>query len=43
VRGAFRLNNIKVESDLHEYKNLLNAMAALFFTNHSMGTLGSFF
>ena len=43
VRGAFRLNNIKVESDLHEYKNLLNAMAALFFTNHSMSTLSTIF
>jgi len=43
VREAFRLNNIRVESDLHEYKNLLNAMAALFFTNHSISTLGTFF
>ena len=27
---------IKGEEDLHNYKNLLNAMAALFYTNHKM-------
>ena len=30
----FKLDVIKIESDLHYYKNLLNAMAALFYTNH---------
>jgi len=28
---------------LHKYKNLLNAMAALFFSNHSMENLGGLF
>ena len=43
IRARFNLAEIKQESDLHQYKNLLNAMAALFFTNHCMGTVGGFF
>lgn len=27
---------IKGEEDLHNYKNLLNSMAALFYTNHRL-------
>lgn len=34
IREQFKLHLIKDEEDLHNYKNLLNAMAALFFTNH---------
>ena len=34
VREQFKLDLIKDEEDLHNYKNLLNAMAALFYTNH---------
>lgn len=34
IRAQFKLNEIREESDLHQYKNLLNAMAALFYTNH---------
>ena len=36
VRNQFKLGLIEREEDLHRYKNLLNAMAALFFTNHKM-------
>ncbi len=36
VREQFNLDQIGCEEDLHEYKNLLNAMAALFYTNHRM-------
>jgi hypothetical protein len=36
IRKQFNLDNIRDESDLHNYKNLLNAMAALFYTNHRM-------
>ena len=34
IRQMFKLDLIREESDLHQYKNLLNAMAALFYTNH---------
>jgi len=40
---VFKLAEIREEHDLHKYKNLLNAMAALFFTNHSMSALGGCF
>lgn len=36
IKQKFKLNLIKDEEDLHNYKNLLNAMAALFYTNHKM-------
>ena len=36
VREKFQLEKIKKEEDLHNYKNLLNSMAALFYTNHKM-------
>ncbi len=36
IREQFKLDDITCEEDLHEYKNLLNAMAALFYTNHRM-------
>lgn len=36
VREKFQLEKIKNEDDLHNYKNLLNSMAALFYTNHKM-------
>ncbi len=36
IRSQFNLGNIKGEEDLHEYKNLLNSMAALFYTNHRL-------
>ncbi len=36
IREQFKLDQIGCEEDLHEYKNLLNAMAALFYTNHRM-------
>jgi predicted aconitase len=35
LRNKFKLDRIKQESDLQNYKNLLNAMAALFYANHS--------
>ena len=35
IRQRFKLHMIQDESDLHQYKNLLNAMAALFYTNHN--------
>ena len=34
IRSQFKLDLINTETDLHQYKNLLNAMAALFYTNH---------
>lgn len=34
IKEQFKLHLIKKESDLHNYKNLLNSMAALFYTNH---------
>jgi len=43
VRSQFKLQLIEREEDLHRYKNLLNAMAALFFTNHRMKDVTSFF
>lgn len=36
IKEKFKLHLIKDEEDLHNYKNLLNAMAALFYTNHKM-------
>ena len=39
IKQIFKLEQIKGESDLQEYKNLLNSMAALFYTNHRMGTV----
>jgi len=36
IRDQFKLHGITAESDLHNYKNLLNSMAALFYTNHRM-------
>lgn len=36
IKDQFKLHLIKDEDDLHNYKNLLNAMAALFYTNHKM-------
>lgn len=35
IRAMFKLDEINEEQDLHKYKNLLNAMAALFYTNHA--------
>lgn len=34
IRNRFKLHLIREEQDLQQYKNLLNAMAALFYTNH---------
>ena len=34
---------IEREEDLHRYKNLLNAMAALFYTNHRMKDVTNMF
>jgi hypothetical protein len=36
VQEQFKLHGIREETDLHNYKNLLNSMAALFYTNHRM-------
>jgi hypothetical protein len=36
VREQFKLHLIKDEEDLQNYKNLLNAMAAMFFSGHRM-------
>jgi fructose-bisphosphate aldolase class 1 len=43
IRKMFKLDLIREESDLHQYKNLLNAMAALFYTNHQMTDVGGMF
>lgn len=43
VRDQFKLQLIEREEDLRKYKNLLNAMAALFFTNHRMKDVMSLF
>ena len=43
MRARFKLQLIEKEEDLHRYKNLLNAMAALFYTNHRMKDVTSFF
>ena len=43
IRKMFKLDLIKEESDLHSYKNLLNAKAALFYTNHQMSDVGEAF
>lgn len=34
IKEIFKLGEVKSEADLHNYKNLLNSMAALFYTNH---------
>ena len=39
IKQKFKLFLIKDEEDLHNYKNLLNAMAALFYTNHKMNDI----
>lgn len=36
IKQQFKLELIKDEEDLQIYKNLLNAMAAFFFTSHRM-------
>ena len=43
IREIFKLKNIRGEQDLQEYKNLLNSMAALFYTNHRMTDVSQFF
>jgi hypothetical protein len=43
IRHIFKLEQIRGESDLQEHKNLLNSMAALFYTNHRMGTVTQLF
>lgn len=43
VKRQFKLDLIKDEEDLHNYKNLLNAMAALFYTNHKMADVQQMF
>ena len=43
IREQFKLDQITCEEDLHEYKNLLNAMAALFYTNHRNNDVTLFF
>jgi hypothetical protein len=43
IRSTFKLDKIREEDDLHDYKNLLNAMAALFYTNHQMSDVGGAF
>lgn len=34
IKEIFKLGEVRQEADLHDYKNLLNSMAALFYTNH---------
>lgn len=43
VRAQFKLDLIKDMEHLNLYKNLLNAMAALFYTNHRMNDVSSMF
>jgi hypothetical protein len=43
IKDIFKLRKIKCEDDLHNYKNLLNSMAALFYTNHLMNHVGLLF
>ena len=43
MRARFKLQLIEKEEDLHRYQNLLNAMAALFYTNHRMKDVTSLF
>lgn len=43
IKDQFKLHLIKDEDDLHNYKNLLNAMAALFYTNHKMNDVQTMF
>lgn len=43
IRERFKLHLIKDEDDLHNYKNLLNAMAALFYTNHKSNDVQNMF
>ena len=39
IRQLFKLEQIKDEEDLHNYKNLLHAMGAIFYTDHGMKAL----
>ena len=39
IRQQFKLNLIREEHDLHQYKNLLNAMAALFYSKNCVQDL----
>jgi hypothetical protein len=43
IRDNFKLSQIRGEADLQDYRNLLNAMAALFYTNHRIGTVNQLF
>jgi hypothetical protein len=43
IKQTFKLGHIRKEKDLEEKKNLLNSMAALFYTNHRMGTVTGMF
>lgn len=39
VSNKFKLHLIKDEEDLQNYKNLLNAMAAMFYSGHEMKSM----
>jgi len=43
IRNAFKLREISEEEDLHDYKKLLHAMAALFYTNHRLNDVALLF
>jgi hypothetical protein len=43
IKQIFKLEQIQGEADLQDYKNLLNSMAALFYTNHRIGTVTGLF
>ena len=43
IKETFKLEQIQGEADLQDYKNLLNSMAALFYTNHRIGTVTNLF
>ena len=43
IKETFKLSRIRQESDLNNYKNLLNAMGALFYTNKKMQVAGNIF
>lgn len=43
IRDIFHLHTIASETDLQDYKNLLNSMAALFYTNHRMSDVTQVF
>ena len=43
IRAAFKLREISKEEDLHDYKKLLHAMAALFYTNHRLNDVALLF